>query len=660
MGWSGLRHNFRSAGGGGLPSSSEIDLVVGCKETTGRAPFPVVCWADSAGGTTATGVNNIDRDLSFFWDFGDSTGRYASGATYQYTGREANLERIVPYAGHLYTEPGTYTITVYAYKSNGESEATTVTITVTGWAVADNYCVLPTAPTPNDESGWQAAGCAPGVFTANRHRVGTDLDPIMAGITRTDGLIVDLLAGNYTSTGGIGNADALSWRITGRNAATRPVIQHSTCTSELFNGRTGAGWFYADGFDYDGQGGAAEGCTITYDQELVKSKGGGVATQGIALYDIDRADHGILFNFSYNGIDFTANRNERISVVDVTGEDLEVKVTAAANLIKLDADFVLLLDNKSILTDAGKGEFHLRSQHRIVWYVAHNWFRGIAWNQFNSKSQVTYRACTGYSDCGGVGGQNSASLTSGLWSERVAHVHNIHEAMGHVSVLLGIAPENKDHCVQASRKHHIMFNIFNNTGADDEPGFYLVGVEGPTQNVRIDHNVVDAQNMPVSNDYFSANRGNGDCSGGANDFVPSDIQVIGNTIYGGTQTQAPNGIMAYLNGSNGSMGNTLVYAPNWNDPTVDWCEVGGRGACSAGVNPYAGLPSDGNVSVSGSPFAVPIPSGSTLTKVTDFKLKAGHGAAGIARPPAGLTDWTRNDPENNLFGTQAGVWANQP
>jgi len=86
-------------------------------------------------------------DANFGWDFGDST---AAGKTWAYGARATTAvgayskNRDVGFvAGHLFEQPGTYTVKLTVTNKNGNAASTTATIQVAAWSNATNgptYC----------------------------------------------------------------------------------------------------------------------------------------------------------------------------------------------------------------------------------------------------------------------------------------------------------------------------------------------------------------------------------------------------------------------------------------------------------------------------------------------------------------------------------------
>lgn len=642
-----------------LPSSSEIDLQLQTTGTSGRVPFPVVAWAGTPAGTTATGMGGatVEKGLSWWWSYGDTAGRYQTGTTYR-SGAPANTSYGWPVGGHLYTETGSFTLRVDAEKPNAEAEATTATVSATGWLAADTHCILPTAPVPNNEASWNAAGCPSGVFTAGRTSVGTNLNTLIDAISKSDGTQVAILAGTYTSAGNIANPNGVDWRVTGSLAAARPTVNHTGCTSALFAGRNGAGYFRLDAIDYDGNGGSGEGCAGGFGQRLVDDSD---PTQGIVLYDIDMTDNGTILGLSYQGTSFTNypdNFNQRIAVADVTLEEIETNVDSTpAMLFRLDAYGVLLVDFHTVHS-THNAEFHLRTHAQDKWFVGGYLMEGVR----NDKTQVTVRGCNQATQCGGGGGSgNSFSNSSGgLWGQDYVFFGGIHDLAGNSDrPPLGLANvTNDDNGCEQHRRGASVSTHFRNSGSEIANNIaFMLSIYARSHTMAVINNTFDTQNIGLGPEIIDVAADNGSfCD---TPQSPQDITVIGTSVYD-TGSETPQAVIKFQNATaNSRQANMLVYAPNWS--SVLFCAAFLTTPCSvAEGDEWADEPSQGNVDAATCPFvgndgSCTMPAASLHEH---FKLQAGR-TDGISLPPGSETEWRKYDQEMNAFSQQPGAWANQ-
>lgn len=154
---------FMSAcsGGGGSeppppPPVTDSSLVINANRISGAAPLAVIFETTES---TSTRTTRPFHDVLYTWDFGDST----SGSKWTYGAREGTASKNTdrgPIAGHLFEQPGNYTVTLKAF--DGITERTiSKTITVTNpdevYAGANTICIgqssVPLAGDPGVPAG---------------------------------------------------------------------------------------------------------------------------------------------------------------------------------------------------------------------------------------------------------------------------------------------------------------------------------------------------------------------------------------------------------------------------------------------------------------------------------------------------------------------------
>lgn len=107
------------------------------------APAPTGVKFDAGATTNNEGYDNWE-DLVYLWDFGDGSAPALSWGVR--AGQSSNTQCCTWNAGHVYTAPGTYTVTLIVRSPRGTEAQTTTTVTIdsdaaAGWVGANVVCI---------------------------------------------------------------------------------------------------------------------------------------------------------------------------------------------------------------------------------------------------------------------------------------------------------------------------------------------------------------------------------------------------------------------------------------------------------------------------------------------------------------------------------------
>lgn len=650
------------------PKDSSIRLAVNCLNTVGFRPLPVICWADELGGTTASTVGSVDSDLHFTFAYGDDLGNYRIGETYPLSGGNADKDMGAPLGSHLYTAAGSYTITVTAEDSSANTDSETNGILVSDWDGTRIICIREFAPTPDDDSGWAAAGCPVAqAKTSMQTRTGGDLDSHINFDGTAEGTLYALLDGTYTTAGGIDIGDS-NWGITGEWAATGATIEMTDCfegtqpnssLAAIFDGAltsSDSTLFRIWSLTIDGRGSTGEACFGTGTKGWIQGLLDG-DPKGFLAYDLVFTNGiSIVANINIQGQGGIANYPDNfatnIHFYRIRKTGTQDQYNSSGNIYRFDAVYSSIRDSYTVGDDTDNDiEYHVRSQHCDRCMMADNKMQTIS----PQKGLITMRACTyhgGGAGLGDCGGNNNAlddgNIGVGLFTERNRYYRNVFDFGG--STEAGIQLAQNEPC-EAHRKEWLEDNVLDSSsGSGIAPGKGMIVVFSYHNETVIRRNYFNGTNFAPGNRAYAirfAQDSSWAC--GATGVSPTNSTVVNNSFYFPNDTGRFNAIGLLDQTTTGNRtANNLVYAPN---ATVVHCDL-----CDSTRDVWQSLADQGHTVSVSNPFVGNLAPGSTTAN--DFMLSAPN-ASGISLPPAGYTDWVGADRDGNAFGQQPGGWANR-
>lgn len=537
-----------------VASAQSLSVQVQPSRTRGVAPLAV--FFDATGTQPASSSEDAFHDLHYAWSFGDPT-----SGTWGPSGEPRN-EAYGPLAGHVFEDPGSYTVQVRVRDAQGRTASRSVSIVVDRPDSLQTFCFA------NDNSDWSdpdgACQGAQRVTTANFVSAMSNLAPGRRLLFRRGDVF------NASQTVQLGGSGPVLVGAFGSGAA--PIVRQSS---------SGDHFQFGNVQDFRIMDLDLRGAT----RSLFMEGGTRIQLRQLTLLRITGSGQGNAMTLAANA-GVVGPLHQEVAVVDSVFHQFADTGHKGAG-VRFDAEKSLFLGNQII--DNENNEHNWRSQHLDKAVIAHNFFDRAA----NHKENMTIRACNWFKSCGGTG--NPGVGTAGTGDTREFIVSDNRFRMRHCCSNLSTKPQNQE-SFEVVRQGLIERNVFE--GAQN--GTLQTSIVIHAQDVTVRNNIFDSTLWWADPAHTGVTRKAIQITdrGGVGVPDPANVSVLHNTLYDGSSWPGGVDMVRANKGTGHEIVNNLLYAPNMSNAQV---VANSSGVVRQGANLMDGRDYSGSPFVSSAP-----------------------------------------------------------